>query len=255
MRAFLSFEQIESYQQKGYLVLRSQFTKEEVALWHAECDRLLSLKEIMDPLNLRVGFREMNGNPYVEKFDPLVDLSPVFNKLSEDERILSPLRDLYYDEPLLFKDKLIFKFPGVSGYRMHQDASWWQGFPFEGLISVMVAVDGASRENGGLELFPGYHDRLRSTPGELRNMNQEEIATIDPHKGELVETEPGDIILFHSLTPHQSGENQAKSSRRQLYLTYSPSKNGQLYKAQYQHFHRYATIGQSDEALKQRYFK
>lgn len=38
---------------------------------------------------------------------------------------------------------------------MHQDASWWQGFPIEGLLSVMVAIDGATTANGGLELFPG----------------------------------------------------------------------------------------------------
>lgn len=252
---FLYYDQIDSYKEKGYLVLRNRFTKEEVALWHAECERLLSLGDVVDPLNLRVGFRQKDGRPYVEKFDPLIDISPIFKALTEDERILSPLRDLYYDEPLLFKDKLIYKFPGVSGYSMHQDASWWQGFPYEGLISVMVAVDGATAENGGLELFPGYHDRLRSTPGVLRNMNKEEIATIDASKGELVETEPGDIILFHSLTPHQSGENKANVSRRQLYLTYSPSRNGQLYKAHYQHFRRYATKHLSEEDLKKRYFK
>lgn len=255
MGGILTYEQLESYRQKGYLVLRRQFSKHEVALWHAESDRLINLEEIIDPLNARIGFRKMDGKPYVEKFDPLVDISPVFRQLSQDERILAPLRDIYMDEPLLFKDKLIFKFPGVSGYTMHQDASYWQGFPFEGLVSIMVAIDGASRENGGLELFPGYHDRLRSTPGELRNMTKEEAATIDLSTGELVETEPGDLILFHSLTPHQSGPNTAQVSRRQLYLTYSPSKNGQLYKAHYQHFHRYSARSKSAEEANQRYFK
>lgn len=255
MHGILSNEQIESYQQKGYLVLRQQFSKEEVSLWQAECNRLLSLDDIIDPLNVRVGFRSLDGKPYVEKFDPLVDISPVFNHLSQDERILTPLRDLYMDEPLLFKDKLIFKFPGVSGYTMHQDATYWQVFPYDGLISVMVAVDGASEENGGLELFPGYHDRLRSKPGELRNMNAEEIAELDLSSGDLVETEPGDMILFHSLTPHRSGPNRADYSRRQLYLTYSPSKNGQLYKAHYQHFHRYGARGKSNDQVQQSYFK
>lgn len=126
---------------------------------------------------------------------------------------------------------------------MHQDAAYWQGFPMEGLISVMVAIDGATEENGGLELFPGYHDRFRSEVGVLRNMNESEIAEIDASKGEIVETNPGDIILFHSFTPHQSGPNQSNISRTQLFLTYSPSKNGQLYKAHYQHYKRYALKG------------
>jgi ectoine hydroxylase-related dioxygenase (phytanoyl-CoA dioxygenase family) len=168
---------------------------------------------------------------------------------------LSPLRDLYLDEPLLFKDKLIFKLPGVAGYSMHQDAAWWQGFSPEGLISVMVAIDGATVENGGLELFPGYHDRFRSTPGQLRGLNQAEIDELDLTQGVIVETEPGDIILFSSYTPHRSGPNTANVSRRQLYLTYNPAKNGQLYKAHYQHFFRYATANKTPEALSKVYFK
>jgi len=74
-------------------------------------------------------------------------------------------------------------------------------------------------------------------------MNEAEIAEIDPASGEIVETNPGDVILFHSFTPHQSGPNTSDRSRKQLYLTYSPSKNGQLYRAHYQHFQRYALAG------------
>ncbi|WP_147433450.1 phytanoyl-CoA dioxygenase family protein [Paenibacillus ginsengarvi] len=255
MSSILSYAQLDEFKQKGYLVLRSQFTREETQLWRAEANRLLSLDEqIINPLNVRVGFRKIGDTSTVEKFDPLIDISPVYNELANDERILTPLRDIYLDEPLLFKDKLIFKLPGMSGYTMHQDAAYWQGFPYEGLISVMVAVDGASRENGGLELFPGYHDRFRSTPGELRNMNDAEIAEIDLGTGELVETSPGDIILFHSLAPHRSGPNTAEYSRTQLYLTYTPSRNGQLYKAHYQHFVRYGSRNKTDDVIKQNYF-
>lgn len=253
---FLTYEQINDYNENGYLVLRQVFTPEEAAVWRYECDRLLSLTEYVDPNNIRVAYRAgPDGNRVIEKFDPVHDVSPVFDALVKDERILSPLRDIYLDEPTLFKDKLIYKLPGNAGYTMHQDAAWWQGFPIKGLISVMVAVDGASEENGGLELFPGYHDRLRSTPGKLRNMNAEEIAEIDSSKGQIVETQPGDLILFHSFTPHQSGTNKANVSRRQLYLTYSPSKNGNLYKAHYQHYYRYVTVGKKDEAVSKLYFK
>lgn len=251
----LTYQQLDEYKQKGYLVIRGAFSREETLLWKAETNRLLALGgDMIHPLNARVGFRKLNGEDTVEKLDPLTDISPVYAELARDERILTPLRDIYLDEPLLFKDKLIFKLPGMSGYTMHQDAAYWQGFPMEGLISVMVAVDGASKENGGLELFPGYHDRFRSTPGELRNMNADEIAEIDLGTGELVETQPGDLILFHSFAPHRSGPNTADYSRTQLYLTYSPSKNGQLYKAHYQHYRRYRGRGASEENARQTYF-
>lgn len=240
----LSFEDLKTYNEQGYLVIRGALTEHDAKVLQIECDRLLTLEQYTDKNNIRAGHKSYaSGEVKIERLDPVHDISPVFADLVKDERILAPLRDIYLDEPLLFKDKLIFKLPGANGYTMHQDAAWWQGFPIEGLISVMVAIDGATAENGGLELFPGYHDRLRSTQGELRNMNAAEIAEIDPGTGEIVETNPGDIILFHSFTPHQSGPNLSDRSRKQLFLTYSPAKNGRLYNAHYQHYQRYNLRG------------
>lgn len=251
----LTYDQLDSYKKNGFLVLHNVFTEKEVAVWQSECDRLLSLSDYVDPLNLRVGFRKMKtGESMVEKFDPVHDISPVFSDLVKDERILTPLRDIFLDEPCLFKDKLIYKLPRNKGYRLHQDAAWWQGFRYEGLISVMVAIDGADRKNGGLELFPGYQDRFLYKEG-MRGMDDEEMALVDAKKGMIYATHPGDVIIFHSLTPHQSGENTTNQSRRQLYLTYSPSSDGQLYKAHYQHFRRYVSRNMETEMMKRSYFK
>lgn len=244
----LSYEQLQSYNENGYLVLRNVFSEQEALLQQVECDRLLTLEAYTNTSNVRAGYKTYaNGEMKIERLDPFHDISTVFAELVRDERILAPLRDIYLDEPLLFKDKLIFKLPGANGYTMHQDAAWWQGFPIQGLVSVMVAIDGASKTNGGLELFPGYHERLRSTPGELRNMSKEEIAEVNLDSGYIVETNPGDIILFHSLTPHQSGPNLSDRSRKQLFLTYSPAKNGLLYNAHYQHYKRYSLVGKDPQ--------
>lgn len=246
----------DTFRDKGYVVLRGLFGAGEVEAWQRESDRLLGLSHIIHEDNIRIGFRtKPTGEKYIEKFDPLVDISPVFKSLARDERILGPLKEIYDDQALLFKDKLIFKMPGVAGYTMHQDATYWQPFPYESLISVMVGIDGADAENGGLELFPGYHDRLLSPPGELRNMNEQEIKMIDTSKGELIETSPGDIILFHSLAPHRSGHNTSSRTRRQLYLTYCAAKHGDLYDAHYEHYRRYVTRGMKDEVKSRKFFR
>ncbi|ANE46550.1 hypothetical protein SY83_09970 [Paenibacillus swuensis] len=252
----LTQNQVQDFHDKGYLVLRKAFNTEETAKWQAECDRLLTLTDLLDPNNIRTGFRKLdNGEQIIERIDPVIDVSPVFMDLVNDQRILGALHDIYGQRAHLFKDKLIYKLPGVSGYTMHQDAAWWQGFPYQSLISVMVAIDGANRENGGLELFPGYQDRLMSEPGVLRNMNDEEIAQIDLSTGEIVETEPGDIILFHSLTPHQSGVNTANRSRRQYYLTYVSSEHGRLYDAHYEHYKKYNIDLKEESVRSSLYFK
>ncbi|HEV3469306.1 MAG TPA: phytanoyl-CoA dioxygenase family protein [Pyrinomonadaceae bacterium] len=234
MVAPLGSEQIDSYRRQGYVALRGVFTADEVAAWDAESRRLLMLG-LGHEDNLRtVLYRSAAGLAVVDRLNPVIDISPVFERLVQDERILRPLRELYGDRMLLFKDKLIYKMPGVAGYGMHQDYSLWQVFPRD-LVNVVVPIDGVGADNGGVEFFPGYHDRLLSTEGELRYMTDEEARQIDLSTGEVVRAEPGDLIIFDCMTPHRSGVNISHRLRRQLYLTYSSARNGDLYHAQLRH--------------------
>src|SRR5205085_6447374 len=141
-----------------------------------------------------------------------IDISSVFKELAHDERILEPVCELYGEQMLLFKDRLIYKMLGMRGYPIHQDYSWWQAFPSD-LVNVIISIDKADAENGGVEFFPGYHHRLLSAIGEMRHMNEVEAEQIDFTTGELPQTEPGDMILFSCLTPHRSGPNMSNRIR------------------------------------------
>ncbi len=243
---------LREYQEKGYLALRGRFSPLEVEGWHAECARLQALRQVIHEDNLRTRSRTLpDGRRALEKFDPVADISPVLGALARDERILGALQSLYGEEMRLFKSKLIFKGPGMGGYGMHQDFAWWQPFPAETLVSVMVAIDGADAGNGGLELFPGYHDRLLTPPGELRGISEEDV---DLSTGELLQTRPGDLVLFTCLTPHRSAPNPSDGrSRRQLYLTYCAARHGDLLDAHLDHYRRYVLSG-LDEAARERLF-
>jgi ectoine hydroxylase-related dioxygenase (phytanoyl-CoA dioxygenase family) len=246
---------VKSYWSKGWLVLRALFTPEEVASWRAECDRLLSL-DLIDQDNLRTGFRKIDGQPMIERIDPVIDVSPTFNALVNDDRILEPLRAIFNDTPHLFKDKLIVKLPTMSGYTMHQDQAWWQMCAADDILSVSIAIDPATTENGCIELFPGYHGKLLTPPGELRNLTPEEVAEhIDLSTGGPIVAAPGDVVVFHSQTPHQSGVNNSPISRRNLYLTYTAARSGNLYAAHRDHYKTYVTAKMSDEEKARKYFK
>jgi len=222
----------ELYWKQGYIVLRGLFTAAEIGQWQVECDRLLQ-QEWIDANNIRTPFR-MNSTVTPERIDPVVDVSPLFTELVADERLLASLRTIFQDEVRLFKDKLIFKMPGVDGYTMHQDWAWgWQDLcAADDILSVSIQIDGADTDNGGIELFPGYHDRLLTPPGLQTNFRAEELALVDPARGEKIATQPGDVLVFHSLTPHQSGRNSNDRPRRSLYLTYNAARAGDL-KGQY----------------------
>ncbi len=243
-----------NYKEKGYVIVRNVFSASEVAAFQAEADRLLA-SDYVDPDNLRtrpqVG---VDGMLRVEKFDPVVDISPVFYAAANDPRILGALKQAYGEPFRLFKDKLIFKLPGANGYTMHQDFTYWHPFP-RPLVSVSIAIDAAEAANGALEVFAGYHHAMISPPRELRNMNDDEIATIDPAKGELVETVAGDITVFDCLTPHRSARNTADRPRRQLFLTYSATRHGDLSEAHAAHYREYIGAAQQGDAKAKLYFR
>lgn len=226
----------EEFRQKGFVKLSGLFSAEEVHAWKDECDRLINL-EIVSPENLRTPYKNP-AIPFPEKIDPVVDISPLFKALAQDERIVGVVHTIFQDSPLLFKDKLIYKLPSMNGYGLHQDWAWgWQHLASaDDLLSVSLQIDAATKDNGCIEFFDGYHDRLHTTKGEERNFNEEERAQLDHGKAHLIETVSGDVVIFHSLTPHQSGKNHTTHPRRSLYLTYNAQRAGNLRDEYYKHY-------------------
>ena len=247
--------QVRQYWERGWLVLPGVFSAEEVAGWDAECQRLLA-SDLVHEDNLRTGFRAVDGKPMIERIDPVIDVSSVFASAVSDPRVLGPLAAIFGDAAVLFKDKLIFKLPGMSGYTMHQDQAWWQMCAADDILSVSIAIDGASADNGCLELFPGYHRSLLTPAGELRNLSDDEVAKhIDVTTGEKIATRPGDVVIFHSQTPHRSGANTARHSRRSLYLTYTAARTGNLYAAHRDHYKTYVTANMTPEQKARKFFR
>lgn len=222
-----------TYYEQGFVVLRGLFDQEEVTQWHQESDRILSL-DLIDPQNTRSPYR-FGSTETPERVDPVVDISELFHGLVHDDRLLNPVREIFGEEPLLFKDKLIFKMPGVEGYKMHQDWAWgWQNLcPADQILSVSIQLDGANAANGCIELFPDAHHRLITPAGKEMNFREEDVVQLDLSTGQKIETQPGDILIFHSLAPHRSGKNTSTLSRRSLYLTYNATSVGDLRQAYY----------------------
>lgn len=252
----LSEEQVRQYHRDGYIILRGVFSPEEVRRLQEESARLIAAPFVNEK-NLRTPVRVTpTGEKKTERIDPVIDVSEPFRNVVYDERITLPLQQIFCEPACLFKDKLIFKAPQVSGYSMHQDYAWWQpqgeesplpGIHPDKILSVMIAIDAADEQNGAIELFPGYHHELLSPVGALRNMNAEEIARIDLDSGLLGTTAPGDVIIFHSLAPHRSGSNLSDRNRRQLYMTYNAASAGDAYVSQQEHYRAYAKKAKSDK--------
>jgi ectoine hydroxylase-related dioxygenase (phytanoyl-CoA dioxygenase family) len=228
-------DQVEQYHQNGYLVLRGRFDDAEVRQWSEAAERIWQLPGLVGEESFRVQGRDkLSGGRVLERVDWVLRESAIFSALAEDERITTPVSQLFGTSPVLFKDKLVVRPPGTHGYGLHQDYPYWEeaGIPAAHLLSVCIAIDSVDATNGPLTLYRGYHEqRLGAPAGESRDTCESEVAS---EHAEVIELAAGDLLYFHTLTPHRSSPNRSDRSRRTLYLSYAASRYGpNLYERYY----------------------
>ena len=191
---------------RGYAIVRGQFSSLEVSRWRAECDRLWKQPGIVEENNPRIMCRQtIKGNPVPDRIEPVIDISPLIRELAQDERVTALARGLLGGDVTLFKDKVIYKHPGVMGYSLHRDFPYWEplGLPVEAYVIMQFSVDPATRKNGAVEFFPRLHHRL--LPGHPREPRDIDETKLDLSGGELAVTNSGDVLIFDARIPHRSG--------------------------------------------------
>eukprot|EP00040_Diaphanoeca_grandis_P029771 m.175096 g.175096 ORF g.175096 m.175096 type:complete len:304 (-) comp31799_c0_seq1:49-960(-) len=132
---------------------------------------------------------------------------------------------------VLFKDKINYKGPHGAGFLCHQDASAYGTDELAARhVSVLVAVDAATKENGCLQVAPGTHNS-----GLFKNAK----GVIDPEVENSMEfvnvtLNPGQLVLFDSFLPHRSESNNTDGWRRSGYLTFNKLNEGDHHTAYYE---------------------
>lgn len=246
-------ERRAAYDRDGFVVFRSLFRPKEMVEAAAEADRLLTDHENLKSVkNLRCRWQNnvFTGECTFETFDPVIDISPVCRRLAYHPGLMALLREVYGEPACLFKDKLIYKPPGVKGYGLHQDWIAWDGFP-RTFLTVLIPFDPADRDNGCTIVYPGYHHAGPLIPldGQYHELPE---GTVDEAKAVPLVLEPGDVAVFSGFTPHRSDPNVSERWRRQLYLSYNAlSDGGDQREKHYQEFHawlrkKYAEYGKGD---------
>ena len=220
----LSESQIRFYREKGYLSLHV-FDSELLDAANADAERLLNDPELIFPGNLRCRWQGDNepGTP-LEALDPIIDLSSTIREIACGEMLVSSISTLLGEQAYLFKDKIVYKQPGSSGYRLHQDYMDWDWYPKTCTIAL-VALDASDEETGCLEVWPGYHRH-----GFFKEEKVGFISMADEwaegKESVLVPLERGDVMFFDCLLPHRSAPNRSKRMRRHLYLSYNAESDG-----------------------------
>lgn len=239
MQLELTKAELAAYRQLGFAVRRRVFSADEMAALADESERLLAdCRQLIDRRNLRCRFMNHveTGGPLFEVFDPVNDISPFCRQLTGDGRIRAMVESIYGGAAALFKEKLIYKLPGAPGYPLHQDIPRnWSGFP-RSFLTVLIAIDSATEENGCTQVFSGYHHGYLLPDQTDIYMLPDDC--IDSSRCVKLLLEPGDVAIFHGLTPHRSAPNRSAAMRRAFYVSYNAMAEGGDQRARhYAEFH------------------
>jgi len=240
-------EEVQTFHDRGYLVLRDVFEESELDEMRAEADRILELLVNASLANGRTSRRltavEDGDGLQVKKVQPVNDLSRVIASISEDERFLAPMRTLMGDEPRLMEEKLNYKQPlgtnpgiatatGDASWPVHNDWAYYRqdGYP-RSIIWSAVCLDDCTETRGPIHVWPGSH--VRHLPHEETDRGLEIPPEEINHGGGRDLTVPaGSVLLFHSLLAHNSRHNESGRPRRlMLYAHYPESEHGTYFDA------------------------
>ena len=132
-----------------------------------------------------------------------------------------------------FHSKLMQKEPKVGGaWEWHQDYGYWykNEFLLPGqMISIMIAITDASKENGCLQVIRGSHKMGRvehGFAGEQVGAAQRYVdLALKTMELVYVELKAGDALFFHPNILHRSEANLSDNARWSLISVYNRSSN------------------------------
>jgi ectoine hydroxylase-related dioxygenase (phytanoyl-CoA dioxygenase family) len=220
--------QVELYNRQGYVILKG-FCKPD------EINKLY--QTALDDNAMRVNALDVNDKSGKKSklslwFTPGND---VFGYLTRSEKMISAVKQLLGgDTPVChFHSKLMQKEPKVGGaWEWHQDYGYWYKnqfmFPDE-LISIMVALTVANKENGCLQVIKGSHKLGRVNHGFAGEQTGADMVMVKNALKTMeivyVELEPGDALIFHSNLLHRSEANLSDYPRWSLISCYNLQSN------------------------------
>lgn len=219
----LSDEQKASWHDHGYLVIRDYFTDEQKQQLQAWTEAMAAWPET--PGKWWKYFEKTSDDSRqlcrVERF---YDFHPGWKALIDAPALRSVLAELMGEPAILFKEKLNFKLPGGGGFLPHQDAPAFDTYGQDFHITMSIALDPSSLENGCLHMVEGgYHRQGVLQQSEDGSLNE---TVYKAFNWLPVCCDVGDIVLFDSYIPHYSERNSSNRPRRAAYITFNKASQG-----------------------------
>jgi ectoine hydroxylase-related dioxygenase (phytanoyl-CoA dioxygenase family) len=201
----------EAYERDGFCLVPHLFEQDECEEWKEEALRVLCEQQ-------------QTGKRVNTVYVGAAAASPLFYALASHPRLINLLRELMPEGIAFLSDKIVFKSRDHTfATPWHLDAAYWPNTRPK--LSVWIALDAVSAENGALKVLPGSHRRdwlHRSSDGSMTNNEFTQVTTPDWNSDEerICELPQGGAIVFSDRLLHASCPNSAGADRYSLISTY-----------------------------------
>jgi len=212
-------EQANLFRRQGYAVFPNWLTNEELSLLRTTCDALMS-----EPVDDDKGGTAHNiGRGHDRRF--LRHRHGDFPELAAfilGNRMKTFVASLLGPNPHLFNEQFVVKGPKTgAAFAWHQD-SGYVGFEHAPYLSVWIAVDDTTPDNGPVYLLPRNLDLETDVAVHEWDLDGKEMVGYHGEEPGLPAIVPaGSIVAFSSLTLHRSSPNTSDAARRAYLIQYS----------------------------------
>ncbi len=229
----LTQAQLMQFNKDGFIVLRDFVDA-------AQCNSILKvaqehLEEKIEPIETETGY-DSRSKKYrtdvtdyssqaeeeqivVRRLRQVYDRNALFKAWMEELKIRPMLQQVLDDQVVIttaHHNSIMTKMPHISTETgWHQDRRYWR-YSDDNLVSIWLALDDESSENGVLEFIPGSHKMNFSAEqfdekeyfSEEYKENQEIIAN-----KVSTDLKKGDVVLFHCLLLHRANKNATDKAK------------------------------------------
>jgi phytanoyl-CoA hydroxylase len=234
MKNELSEKQIKQYQDDGFLVIEDFLSPEELQYWRTALDEAVKNRngnKLPDRKEVYGKGDDADKSYYDNVFDQLINLWQDNKKMKGimlDERLGKMAARLSGADGIrIWHDQALIKKPWANPTSWHLDTPYWS-FSDRRALSIWVALDDATYENGCLFFIPGsYQKTTFDNPGIGKNMGA--IFSMYPQfktsRSVAAPMKAGSCSFHNGLTIHGAHPNMTPGFRRAMTCAYMPNGN------------------------------
>jgi len=227
MNDTLNEQQIDSYRQNGFLVIEGFLNPSELEHWGRVTQEAVDERLAAGP-----------GGGITNQHNPDAYYAQVFTQCLKLADTHAEMRELMFDPRLgqlaatlagvdgirIWHDQALFKPPFGNPTAWHLDNPYWS-FSSRDALSIWVALDDATRDNGCLYYLPGSHVSATYANAGIGN-NQADLFKKYPEWREITSVgcpcSAGAAVFHNGLTAHGAGANMTNRPRRAMTCAYMP---------------------------------